>query len=94
MLWKRAGVRRGSTASGRSVVGVESRAAVPHFLPGEVQKGGVVAPHPADTVAVEQPCQGSQPVLVQLVLLKGQRTHVAERYRIRLEIHHKVEFIK
>ena len=25
----------------RAVVGVESRAAVPHFLPGEVQKGGV-----------------------------------------------------
>ena len=37
----------------RAVVGVESRAAEPGLLPGQVPQGGEVPPHPADVVSVE-----------------------------------------
>ena len=37
----------------RAVVGVESRAAEPGLLPGQVLQGGEVPPHPADVVTVE-----------------------------------------
>ena len=64
---------------------MESRAAEPDLLPGEVQQGGEVAPLPADVVAVEQPSQGSELLLVHFVRLQGQQTQVmvTESYKIR-----------
>jgi len=69
----------------RAVVRMESRAAEPDLLPGQVPQGGEVAPLPADVVAVEQPSQGSELLLVHFVRLQGQQTQVmvTESYKIR-----------